>query len=198
MADEVPGDPKIKPTGHQGDFFHELDVNLEPGQHFFAARDPLWLSEGLVSRPVDGGIRWDAPAGGSLRFGIESGANLARLEVNPDGDVLIVAAGLALVWTGDVQLGAPGPPGLPGLTQVSGTGQIWLLVPGYASVWPHKVLSSNRFPILADPARLVWVRPGATPLTAAPGPGGRAWARIDGTATAVLHTWERPPATGGR
>jgi hypothetical protein len=122
-ADEVPGDPKIKPTGHQGDFFHELDVNLEPGQHFFAARDPLWLSEGLVSRPVDGGIRWDAPAGGTLRFGIESGANLARL---------------------------------------------------------------------------VWVRPGATPLTAAPGPGGRAWARIDGTATAVLHTWHRPPAAGGR
>ncbi len=140
--------------------------------------------------------RDDPPGTEMLRFGTGSGADVVQLDVAGDGSALVVSAELILLWTGEAEFGSPCLPGISGLTQVAGDGRLWMLVPGYHSEWPHPLRSSRRFPALVNPARLVWVRPGATSLAPAAGPGGRTWLRIDGTARALLHTLVCPGGAG--
>lgn len=192
MTSEGRNDPKVKClTRADSDFTAEVDVELTAGQHIYATRDPIWLSEGLTGSSIDGGSRWESPSAGTLRFGTGVGAMVVPFESAADGSALVVATELILLWTGDLRFGSPDLPGISGLATVSGDGKLWMLAPGYRSDWPHRLRSSRRFPAVVDPARLVWVRPGAVSLTPAPGPAGHPWLRLDPTATALLHTWPR-------
>ena len=151
MTSEGRNDPKVRYARRpDSDFTAEVDVELAAGQRIYATRDPVWLSEGLATSPVDGGTCWNSPGPGMLRFGTGSGVDVVRLDVAGDGSVLVVAAELILLWTGDAQFGSPELPGISGLAQVSGDGRLWMLVPGYRSEWPHRLRSSQRFPAVVN------------------------------------------------
>jgi hypothetical protein len=181
MASGEQGEPKVKVTPSGDDAKWTVDVSLRAGQRIFAARDPLYFSEGMEHAPTDGGTRWDASADNEISFATD-GADVTRLNIAKGPYVL--PSRLAAVWTDGVRLEPQEMPGVPGFTRASGTGQLWLLIPG-RKVQPPVRLFGGRPSIVVDPERILWARIAANSLsqvtlTATPGPGDRTWLRVGG------------------
>jgi hypothetical protein len=190
------GEPKVKVKPFtEGDAKTTLEVKLRAGQSICATRDPLYFSGGLVSVPVDGGMRWDAPRGGEMCFAT-NGADVTRLET-AKGPYL-VASDLVIVWTNRVRMEPQDLPGVPGFTRVTGDGALWLLMPGGEVYLPNHI-SGEETPVIVNPAQLAWARnPAAGPgsrvsLAVTPGPRGRNWLLAGGNPLDIrMHGTARP------
>jgi hypothetical protein len=162
-----------------------MHVELAAGETISAARDPIWYSEALIARPIDGGTRWDAPDGGVLRFSPGPCANVTELQA--DGSGLVIAASLVLLWVGQLHLDPL--EAFPGLALASGEARFWLSYPGYPEGWPYRNSRKSCPSVVVDPALVVWVKPGGMLPQPVPGPAGRDWLRLTAADEAQLHTW---------
>jgi hypothetical protein len=190
-----PAAPTVEINYDEAQHSH-ADVVLAPGQCIFARRDPVWFTEGLVATAVPGAVRWDAPAGGIMRFVCQSESG-SFFPLRRDHLPVIAAVQLVLLWDGDIHFDALDLPGVPGLASVAGSGRVWLSALGTIDRWnrvnPHYRTWDASFPAgLVDPAHLAYVRAAPGDLQPTAGPGGRTWIRISSAAEVYTHSLPRP------
>jgi hypothetical protein len=180
--------------GGDFDFAVQVCVDLAAGERICAARDPIWITEGVTCAVVPGGARWQADDGGTLSFGTGSGANIRALSTSESP--WVVATDLVLLWTPEVRFDPLPWPSAPRFARASGEGRVWLLVPGYPVLPGYRLQGQYqagppKSAVAADPAQLVFVK-GADALVPAAGPRGEQWVRLAPDADALLQSWDRP------
>jgi hypothetical protein len=132
------------------------------------------------------GLSWHANESTTLLFSTGSVAQITAVKVD---ELLIIAAWLLLLWTGEISFAPQSQPGLEHLSRVTGAGGLWLLVPGFGLSHPSPLLPPV---LLVDPDHLVHATIGAAPLWAVTGPDERAMLRLDGSLRSLVHSWPRP------